>query len=424
MIVGAIQYPRRSYPSIIAVTAVLAVLSAMTPAGAAAPTTGYIVTVDVGVDPALAAARVGVAPAVVLTEAFHGYVADLTRTQLTKVRKDPATLSVEEETSFPVLFPEPTVSPPQPVQFVSNAVRRVGGLASPTARINGIDERVDIDVAILDSGIDVDHPDLNVAGGVNCVDNGRGFDDTESHGTMVAGFVAAIDNAIGVVGVAPGARVWAVRITSGNSGQITDRRLLCGLEWVANNAHIIEVANMSLSGIADPEVDTCGSTHPKAKAVVQAVCRVVELGVVVVAAAGNETADVAGLIPARLPEVITVSAISDNDGMPGGLGPAFVCLPGEIDDTFATFSNFGLEVDVAAPGSCIASTHPDGLYAVNSGTSFSTPLVSGATALYLATHPDATPAEVRLAIINAAEPGPIPGDPDPYPEGILSVSGF
>ena len=417
------RYPKRTYPLIAAAT-VLALLSAMAPAGAAAATAPYIVGVDVRVDPAVAAARVGVIPALVLTEVFHGYVADLTRTQLTRVRKDPATLSIEEETTSPVTFPKATVDPPQPAQSVRNPVRRVGGLGSPTARIDGIDERVNVDVAIIDSGIDADHPDLNVAGGVNCVGNRGGFADTDSHGTMVAGLVGAIDNAIGVVGVAPGARVWAVRVTSGNGGQITDRRLLCGLEWVAANAHIIDVANMSLRGVTKLESDTCESPNRKAAALHQAVCRLVELGVVVVVAAGNDTSDVAGVVPARFPEVITVSAISDSDGMPGGLGGAPVCLPGENDDTFATFSNFGLEVDVAAPGSCITSTHPDGLYAFNSGTSFATPLVSGAAALYLATHPDGTPAEVRMAIINAAEPGPIPGDPDPYPEGILNVNGF
>jgi subtilisin len=98
--------------------------------------------------------------------------------------------------------------------------------------------------------------------------------------------------------------------------------------------------------------------------------------------------------------------------------------PGFADDAFAPFSNFGADVDIAAPGVCISSTYPGGLYAFGSGTSFSAPLVSGAAALYISTHPGATPAQVRSALIAAAEPGPIPRDPDAFPEGIVNVTGL
>jgi subtilisin len=92
------------------------------------------------------------------------------------------------------------------------------------------------------------------------------------------------------------------------------------------------------------------------------------------------------------------------------------------DDSFATFSNFGADVDLAAPGVCVGSTYLNGSYAIASGTSFSSPLVAGAAALYIATHPGATPADVKAALLAAAEPGPIPGDPDAYPEGVVNVS--
>lgn len=139
----------------------------------------------------------------------------------------------------------------------------------------------------------------------------------------------------------------------------------------------------------------------------------------------NETADTSGVSPAAYDEVITVSAIADSDGLPGGLGPMPACLLPEfpmLDDTFATFSNFGAPVDIAAPGVCRTSTFPGGLYAFDSGTSFSAPLVAGAAALYISTHPGATPAQVRASLIAAEEPGPITGDPDAYPEGIVNVS--
>jgi subtilisin len=91
-------------------------------------------------------------------------------------------------------------------------------------------------------------------------------------------------------------------------------------------------------------------------------------------------------------------------------------------DTFAFFSNFGPVVDIAAPGVCIGTLYPGGLYAAWTGTSFAAPLVSGAAALYIANHAGASPATVRAALISLAEPGPIPGDPDTYPEGIVNVS--
>ena len=81
-------------------------------------------------------------------------------------------------------------------------------------------------------------------------------------------------------------------------------------------------------------------------------------------------------------------------------------------------------LDIAAPGVCISSTSIDSLYAFNTGTSFATPLVAGAAALYISTHPDATPAQVQAALIATGERGPIPGDPDGYPEPVLNVRGL
>ena len=121
--------------------------------------------------------------------------------------------SVEPDGIFATTHKGAAAKVEQPAQAVKAAVRRVGGLESPTAKIDGKDKRVNVDIAILDGGIQPDHPDLNVAGGVNCLDGKkRDWDDRDGHGTMVAGFAAALDNKIGVVGIAPGARVWAVRV--------------------------------------------------------------------------------------------------------------------------------------------------------------------------------------------------------------------
>jgi subtilisin family serine protease len=201
--------------------------------------------------------------------------------------------------------------------------------------------------------------------------------------------------------------------------------LFCAVDWITARAHVIDVANLSLGG-PDPATDDCGIAPRKQDGdpFHAAICGSVAAGVTYVVAAGNASIDASTITPASYPEVITVSAISDTDGRRGGLGQPDDCHHWMADDSFATFSNFGAPIDIAAPGVCMTSTYPGGLYAYNSGTSFASPLVAGAAALYISTHPGATPAQVRAALLAAAEPGPIPGDPDAYPEGVVNVSGF
>ncbi len=400
----------------------LACLVPATQAPAAAPgaqAASYIVVLKDGQDPTAAAAKYGITPSAVYTYALSGYAANLTASQLKKVTADADTSYVNPDREY-AIGDKPTLAdtPPQPAQVTSNAIKRIGGLLSPTAKIDGIDERVNVDIAILDTGIDPTHPDLNVVGGVDC-SAGQGYADVNGHGTMVAGFAAAIDNSIGRVGVAPGARLWAVRVLNNNAIG-SDSRVVCGIDWVTKHADVIDVANMSLSGKLEKN-DSCQSNGRSA--VHKAICKSVAAGVTYVVAAGNDSADAANFFPAAYPEVITVSAMADNDGMPGGFGGAITCIP-EWDDTFAFFSNFGSVVDLSAPGVCMTSTYPGGLYAFGSGTSFASPLVAGAAALYLATHPDATPAEVRAALIAHRETTAFADDPDGIAEGVVNVAGY
>jgi subtilisin len=240
---------------------------------------------------------------------------------------------------------------------------------------------------VLDTGIDTEHPDLNVVGGADCA-KGRGYDDEYGHGTHIAGVIGALDNGVGVVGVAPGARLWAVRVLD-DTGSGSWSSVICGVDWVTAHASEIEVANMSMVGPG-----TQGSCNDGALR--EAICKSVESGVTYIVAAGNSTVDVATQVPASFPEVITVSALTDFDGLPGGLGKA-TCEAG-TDDTLASFSNYGAGVDLIAPGVCITSTWKGGGYKTISGTSMASPHVAGAAALYLSDHPGASPAAVAAAL--------------------------
>jgi subtilisin len=311
--------------------------------------------------------------------------------------------------------------PPQPPQTLPTGVNRVDADQSSTLAGNGSGD-VSVDVAVLDTGIST-HTDLNVVGGHNCSGgNPNNSSDGYGHGTHVAGIIGARDNAIGVVGVAPGARLWAVKVLN-NQGFGSWSSIVCGIDWVTSRAGTIKVANMSLGGGGS---DTgCGTNTD---ALHDAICNSVNAGVAYIVAAGNSGADSTGFVPAAYDEVITVSALADYDGQPGGLGSlASACRSDSgADDTFAPWSNYGADVDLGAPGVCILSTYNNGGYTTMSGTSMASPHVAGGAALYRVNNPGDSPAQVRVALRTSGElPGAghtdISGN---HPEPVLKLSAY
>jgi subtilisin len=353
--------------------------------------------------------------------AMNGFAAQVPEGRLTALQNDPRVLTVVEDRvvsishhckgnhSCPTPTPDPDPDPSS--QVIPTGIQRIYGHLSSTQSGNG-SGTVDIDVAVIDTGIDLAHADLNVVGGYNC-SRGTSFNDGNGHGTHVAGTMAAYDNDFGVVGVAPGARLWAVRVLD-NSGSGTWASVICGVDFVTANAGTIKVANMSLGGSGSQGSCNDGGLR-------QAICQSVAAGVTYVAAAGNSASNASGFVPASYPEVITVSALADFDGEPGGLaGPT--CRNDE-DDTFANFSNYGSVVDIIAPGVCINSTWRGGGYNTISGTSMAAPHVAGAAALYLSNNPNHGPAQVKNALLNSGNFNWNNGDdPDGIKEPLLDVS--
>ena len=277
-------------------------------------------------------------------------------------------------------------------------VRRVGAADANRVRQSGAG------VAVIDDGIDLNHPDLNARSGVNCSPASGSSSmpsPGSSHGTHVAGTIGAKNNGQGVVGVAPGTPVYSVKVFDGPKTDLGS--VLCGVDWVADNARTlgIEVVNMSL-GYRDPDpgsypaASTCETTRDPFR---RAICDLRDrAGVTVVVAAGNSAwafderptrwSGDGAEFPAVYPEVITVTSMSDSDGAPGDKGPMVDCTAYDglddlqLDDWHTDFSNYaetplGRSHTVAAPGACVKSTIPGGRYGFASGTSMATPHVAG-----------------------------------------------
>jgi subtilisin family serine protease len=384
--------------------------AATTAGGSLAPASGrYIVVLKDSADPGDVAARVTGLGATVqgLFSSVNGLLVSLPVLKLKALRNDPRVAYVAPD--GPVhLLAEPT---PTGVTRIGAASR----LRPDGSLFQGPDPTAA--VAVLDTGI-YNHPDLNVVGGVDCASDllgdllgGSGFSDRNGHGTHVAGTIGAKADGQGVVGVAPGTPLYAVRVFSSlGVGSMSD--VVCGLDWVAENAAAknIKVVNMSLGGSGTDD-GACGTKNNDP--LHAAVCRVVAAGVTVVVAAGNDHVDLVQSVPAAYDEVMTVAAMADFDGLPGGLAQT-TCSTKDQDDTAADFSNFALPGSpdaahtITAPGVCIYSTWNNGGYKSISGTSMASPHVAGVVTRCIDAGPCAglTPAQIiaKLRTDAAARP--------------------
>jgi len=292
-------------------------------------------------------------------KAIVGFAADLSSAEAQILANDPNVLIVEQDKVISIESMEGTEVGEVMAQTVPWGITRVGGAAVGTGKT----------AWIIDSGIDLDHPDLlvDVALSKSFVLRVTSPDDQNGHGTHVAGTVAALNNTIGVVGVAAGAKVVAVRVLD-RKGSGTTSGVIAGVDYVAANGVVGDAANMSLGGGVSDILDA---------AVLNASSKVK-----FALAAGNETDNANNHSPARVngPNIYTISAMDNAD-------------------KFASFSNYGNPpVDYCAPGVSIYSCYKGGVYATLSGTSMATPHVCGllllgniATNGYVLNDPDGNP---------------------------------
>ncbi|MEV5508387.1 S8 family peptidase [Streptomyces orinoci] len=241
---------------------------------------------------------------------------------------------------------------------------------------------------VIDTGIRISHKDFGgrASYGFNAVDNNDNADDGNGHGTHVAGTIAGSAH-----GVAKKAKVVAVRVLNAQ-GQGSTEQVVAGIDWVIKNHKGPSVANMSLGGGKDEALDA-------------AVSKAIASGVTFAVAAGNESTDAGESSPARVKEAITVAASTK-------------------DDQQAEYSNYGSVVDLYAPGTDITSDWNDSDSGTKtiSGTSMATPHVTGAAAIYLAEHKDATPAQVESALVAAATPDKISNPGAGTPNRLLRIT--
>lgn len=289
-------------------------------------------------------------------------------------------------TPIPTQNPSPTATPtsgsasPTPSPTLGASPTPTAGASSQTIpwgilKINADDAWLvssgsGVKVAILDTGIDRDHPDLkdNIFGCLNMISSRKTCEDDNGHGTHVAGIIAAQDNNLGVVGVAPNAKIYALKVLNRNgSGYLSD--IIEALDWVIQKQ--IQVVNMSLG------------TSSNVTSFYDAIKRVNTAGITQVAAAGNSGPGSNTVnYPAKYSEVIAVAATDSSDQVP-------------------SWSSRGPEVDIAAPGKDIYSTYLKGGYKTMSGTSMSSPHVAGVVALRLFSHAE-SPAQIETILESQA----------------------
>jgi serine protease len=327
-----------------------------------------------GASAASVAAVANASPRYVYTTVVRGFAAELNQGQLNALRSNPNVAYVEEDQIVEI---RQTTQP--------NATWGLDRIDQRDRPLNGTyvynQTGAGVHAYIIDTGIRLTHQEFSgrMGAGFDAVTSGGNANDCNGHGTHVAGTVGGT-----VYGVAKRVTLYPVRVLNCN-GSGTNAGVIAGMDWVAQNHRKPAVANMSLGGGASTTTDN-------------AVQRMVNAGVTVVVAAGNENQNACNVSPARAASAFTVGSTTSSDAR-------------------SNFSNWGSCVDIFAPGSSITAAWHTSNTATNtiSGTSMASPHVAGVVALYLQVNPSATPAQVKSAVVDLSTPNRIssPGTNSP-----------
>jgi subtilisin family serine protease len=336
-------------------------LSAQAAGGAGADR--YIVVLKDAVDSSAVAkihgAAYGASVDNLWSAALHGYSAVIPNERVAALRAD-------QNVAYVVRDGVATAT----AQALPWGIDKIDADLSSTLAGNGSGAITNVEAYVIDTGIDTSHSDLNVVEFRSYVSGPN--KDCNGHGSHVAGTIGAKDDTNGVVGVAPGIRLHAIKVLN-CAGSGSWSSVINGINYVAGTSTRPAVANMSLGGGQNKAVDD---------AVKGAVAR----GVFFAVAAGNDGADACAHSPAAVGTTAGIVTTAATDST----------------DREASWSNFGACVDIWAPGVSIYSTYKSGGYATLSGTSMATPHVAGGAALYLSSHTSASPSSVETALRNAA----------------------
>jgi subtilisin family serine protease len=353
--------------------AVATLVVCVTAISAAARTEGrtaaarYIVVLKAGVDAdsvaSSHAARYGVGVDLVYRHALRGYAAVIPNERVAAVRLDDNVAYLEADGVATTT-----------AQALPWGINRIDADVSSTRAGDGAGSVGNVNVYVIDTGVDTAHADLNVVGHVSFASGPN--TDCNGHGSHVAGTIAARDDASHVVGAAPGAPITGVKVL-GCSGSGQWSWVIAGIDWVTANARRPAIANMSLGGGANNAVD-------------QAVRNSAASGVFYSVAAGNSGANACNYSPAR-------AGAGTNNGI-------MTVAATDSGDNEASWSNYGSCVDVWGPGVGILSTWKGGGTKTISGTSMASPHAGGTGALYLSSHAGASAAGVESALRGDAAP--------------------
>lgn len=400
----------------------------------------YIVEVKAGVNPRAVAPGHGVVPDFVYQRAVNGFAGHVPPGRLAALAADPRVVRVIPDRAVSAIG-KPSSGGGSTAQVVPEGVKRIGAAPGSLA-YNG----TGVGVAVVDTGVDFNHADLQPLGGASFSAFGGTAQDNNGHGTHVAGTIAARNNAVGVVGVAPAATLYGVKVLDA-AGSGSDAGVTAGLDWVAANAALvtppIRVVNMSLGRAGSLD------DNPIQRAAIQ---NLVANGIAVIVAAGNDASlEVSQQVPSTYPEVIAVASTTAKAGT-----NAYRGFSGVIGaDTASYFtsdgafnSTTGIGVSISAPGETqeniskagyiqsvgILSTKLGGGMTSMSGTSMASPHTAGVAALVwqkaLVLGQFVTPEQIRGNIRGSATNSAAPLDSptsgytfDGMREGVLSAPG-